>query len=313
MTATVSLQHCPTYDEPALADALRRVLGPLGGLGAFVSRGDRVLVKPNMISNVAREKCAQTDPAVVGAVLSDLLDLGGKPFVGDSPAWGSVRSNARANGLDEVCGRLDVPLVPFNRPVRVANRTGEVFGHFKLDRAVLEADRIINVPKLKAHRQVSLSCAVKNMFGAMPGRRKAWWHLKAGSYENYFGRMLVEVYALTAPAVSIVDGITAMEGIGPIKGTPRQLDLLMASADGPAIDRVCCEILGLRPSRLATLRAAIELGVGTPNMRDIAIVGDPIDRFRIDDFQWPKLMMLGFSFPRFVRGSIRQAWLASKK
>jgi uncharacterized protein (DUF362 family) len=311
MSSKVSLGYCSSYELGPLKDAVRKTLEPLGGLTAFISRGDNVLVKPNMITGAPREKPAQTDPAVVEVILSDLLDLGAKPVVGDGVAWGSVKANAKANGLDLVCRKLDVPLVEFNRPVTVNNTEGKVFRSLTLDRTVLEADRVINLPKLKSHKQMLLTCAVKNMFGCMPGKRKAWWHVKAGNYENYFALMIMEMFSLVNPVFTLVDGVIAMEGPGPIKGTPRQMNLLMASTDGPAMERVCCSIMGLKPSRVRIMRAAIELNAGTPHLRDIEIVGEPLERFAVSDFQWPKLTPIGFSFPRFVKSVLKQTWLVS--
>jgi hypothetical protein len=73
---------------------------------------------------------------------------------------------------------------------------------------------------------------------------------------------------------------------------------------------VAAEIVGVQPDQLRTLRAARELGVGTPYLSRIDVVGAGLDEVRISDFDLPPLMPLGFSIPRFVKGSLRQAWLA---
>jgi uncharacterized protein (DUF362 family) len=157
-----------------------------------------------------------------------------------------------------------------------------------------------------------LTVAIKNMFGCVNGRRKAWWHVKAGSYENYFGRMLVDVFFMLRPVVTIVDAIIAMEGKGPISGTARSMGLLLAATDGPALERVAARIVGIKPGELRTLQAARELGVGTPYLEQIDIVGPPLSEIRVTDFEFPRLLPIGFSIPRFVKGSLKQVWLKRK-
>jgi uncharacterized protein (DUF362 family) len=151
------------------------------------------------------------------------------------------------------------------------------------------------------------------MFGCVGGRRKAWWHVKAGSYDNYFSRMLVETYELLRPVVNIVDAVVAMQGNGPIKGTPKPMNMILASTDGVAIERIAAEIIGVKPSRMRTLAAAIELEVGTGTLDQISVVGADLDEVRISDFEMPKMMPIGFSIPRLVKGTFRNAWLVRQQ
>jgi len=208
--AQVCIQRAASYDPRVVEAAIRQAVDDLGGWAALVKPGDRVLVKPNCITPSPPEQHAQTHPAVILEVCRQLLDFGARPFVGDSPAWSSLRANLGKLGILPDLAALGVPVVPFKNPVRAANPQGKVFGKLTVDRAALEADAIVNLPKLKAHRQVLLTAAIKNMFGCVNGRRKAWWHVKAGNYENYFGLMLVETFELLRPVVTILDAIVAM-------------------------------------------------------------------------------------------------------
>jgi len=308
-SARVVIRRATDYTSSTLSAAIASAIEPLGGWAAWVRRGDRVLVKPNCITAAPAEQHAQTHPEFVAEICRQLLDFGARPIVGDSPAWGSLPGVARKSGLTSSLERLRVPLVPLNRPVRLENTAGRVYRHLTLDRSAIEADVIVNVPKLKAHRQLYVTFAIKNMFGCVPGKRKAWWHFKAGSYENYFARMLCEVYLLTRPAVTIMDAIVGQEGDGPVKGTPRPIGLVMASTDAPALARIACEIIGAEPHRVRTLRAAAELGIGVPQIDRIEVLGDPIDAVRIPDFRFPKLIPIGFSLPRVVRSTLKNAWI----
>jgi uncharacterized protein (DUF362 family) len=311
--ARVAIERASGYERATLAGAIAAAVERLGGWSARIQRGDRVLVKPNCISAVPADRHACTHPAFVAEICRQLIDLGARPFVADSPAWGSLAGVARKLGLPEALAPLGVEIVPLNQPVRVPNTAGRVYEHLTLDRTVVEADAIINVPKLKSHGQLYVTLAVKNMFGCVPGKRKAWWHFKAGNYENYFARMLCEVYALVNPCITIMDAIVGMEGRGPVRGTPRPIGAVLASTDAPALERVASEIIGADVTKVRTLRAAAELGIGTPQLDNIEIVGEPIDALRITDFQFPKLIPIGFSLPRVVRSTLKNAWIVRQE
>ena len=311
--AIVAIERASDYDRSEVASAIQRAVTACGGWDHLVKRGDRVLVKPNCISGAPVGRPVQTHPAVITEVCRQLIDVGAKPFVGDSPAWGSLPTNLRQLGVIEELTELGVDVVEFKRPVKAKNPRGQVFSTLTVDAAVLEADAIVNVPKFKAHRQLLLTVAIKNMFGCVVGRRKAWWHVKAGSFENYFGLMLVETFELLAPAITIVDGIVAMQGPGPMKGSPCDMGLVLASTDGPALERVAADIVGIKPARLRPLAAARELDVGTPYLDQIDVVGASLEEVRLADFELPKLIPIGFSIPRLVKGALKHAWMLHKE
>ena len=311
--ATVAIARAADYASDEVRRAIETVVHACGGWERLVRPGDRVLVKPNCISGAGPDRPVQTHPAVILEVCRQLLDAGARPFVGDSPAWGSLHGALGKLGVIEPLNRLGVPIVPFKNAIRANNPRGRVFTRLVVDRAALEADAIVNLPKFKAHRQLRMSVAIKNMFGCVGGRRKAWWHVKAGSYENYFGRMLVETFEMLRPAITIIDGIVAMEGKGPIGGTPRPLGLVLASTDGPALERVSVELVGLKPAKLRTLQAARELDVGTPYLDRIDIDGPPLEDIRVKDFEIPRLMPIGFSLPRLVKGTFKNAWITHQQ
>ncbi len=111
-------------------------------------------------------------------------------------------------------------LVEFNRPVLPPKRGGKIFKQLEIDQTVLEAEVIINLPKLKTHSLTLLTLGVKNLFGCIPGPRKALWHLKAGEDRKTFAKILVDVYQIIQPSLTILDGIVGMDGSGPNSGRP---------------------------------------------------------------------------------------------
>lgn len=98
----VSIIRCDDYSEGKLRTAIENLLAPFGGIKNYVKKKDRVLLKPNLLFPSAREKAVNTDPEFVCAVAQLVLDAGGEPIIGDSPAFGTARQVARKCGLLEI-------------------------------------------------------------------------------------------------------------------------------------------------------------------------------------------------------------------
>lgn len=307
-SSTVALARCRDYEPASVRAAVKEVVEHLGGWSAFARGGERLLLKPNLLKAAPPEQAVTTHPEVLRAVALELRALGSEPFIGDSPAWGSFRRAVEKSRIADMARQEALPLEAFNQGRRVDNDEGQVYRHFIIDGAVLRADGLVNCPKLKTHEQLYMTGAVKNLFGCVTGKRKAWWHLKAGTYDNYFARMLVEVYQVLKPRLHIMDAVAAMEGRGPSQGRPRPMGFVAASTDAVALDRVCLEIIGGEPEKLRTLAAAAELGVGQTDMARIRVVGEPVEALRVEDFSFPTLIPIGFSLPRVVKSTLKQQW-----
>jgi uncharacterized protein (DUF362 family)/NAD-dependent dihydropyrimidine dehydrogenase PreA subunit len=246
------------YDYAAIRRAVEELLAPLGGMGAFVKTGDNVLLKPNLVMSQKPDGVALTHPAVVGAVAELALDCGGKVRLGDSPGLGSARKVAESYGLAAVADRLGVEIVQFT-PVDDFDES-RTYKRLTLARELLEADVVINLPKLKTHAQMFMTMAVKNLFGAVVGAQKFQWHYRAGSNKQAFAKTLYEVYAAVKPALHVVDAVVAMDGNGPTSGKPNPTNFLAAGTDGCAVDAVLLDCLGLERDSLPVLLAAREAG-----------------------------------------------------
>ena len=239
----VTIEKAGNYEREGVKAALVRLLAPLGGMSAFVKPGMRVLLKPNMLAAKPPEAAVTTHPEVLRAVIELVQEAGGIPLVGDSPGIGSTRRVAERSGMMAVIRETGARLVEFTASVEV---TGSgMFRRFSLARPYVEAEVLINLPKLKTHEMMTFTCCVKNLFGAVVGTGKAAWHLKAGADRELFARMLLEIYLLRKPELNIVDAITAMEGNGPGSGDPRQVGLLMAGVNPVAVDMVAADIMGI--------------------------------------------------------------------
>jgi uncharacterized protein (DUF362 family) len=300
---TVSIERVDTYDRQLVRAGLERLLAPLGGMGAFVRPGERVLLKPNMLAAKTPDRAVTTHPELLRAVIELVQAAGGIPLVGDSPGIGGIRKVAERTGMLAVVEETGAELVEFAEPVEVGGNG--MFRRFALARPYLEADRIINLPKLKTHEMVTMTCAVKNLFGSVVGAAKAGWHLKAGADRELFARMLLEICLLRPPDLNIVDAVVAMEGDGPGSGDPRQVGLLLAGVNAVAVDVIAAEILGIPGALLYLERAACRLGVEGAKRDDIRTVGASPDDVRVPDFRLPHISDVQLGLPTFLKNRLR--------
>ena len=267
----------------------------------------RVLLKPNLLTGSRPENECTTRPEVVRVVAEAVLEAGGQPFIGDSPAFGSAFGVASKNGLVPMCDELGVDIVEF-KGTRFEAPGDRQFDHLRLSREALGADVVINLPKVKSHLQLTVTLAVKNLFGCVPGKMKAWWHMEAGKDKLRFATMLVETALAIAPQLTIVDGILGHEGNGPSGGTPRQLGLLAASADVFALDRLLMEILQVDPETVPIYLAGRQLGV-MPDLDTIEILGTDWRDLQVEDWLLPdRLMPIDFGAPRVLRSTFKHLY-----
>ncbi len=296
-----------TYDPSLIQSQVKEMLDSMGP--DWISQGSRVLIKPNLLLPATPDKGIVTHPMICRAVAQYLIEKGAQVQVSDSPGVGSFRKVITETGYKAALEDLDVTLKPFQESVTVD--IGEPFGRIPIARDAMEADRVINLAKLKTHAQMYLTLGVKNIFGCIVGLRKPEWHMRAGVDRLMFARLLVQIHKAVSPAFTIVDGILALEGQGPGKsGTPRELGLLLGGAEAHAVDKTICTILGLDSAELLTSSTAREMGLYDGHVHvngDIRI---------IEDFTFPELNSLSLgpeSFNRFMRKYVLQKPVVDNK
>lgn len=292
---TVSIAACEDYDAASVRAALFALLQPLGGMEAFVCPGERILIKPNMLSAKPPEAAVTTHPTLVEAVAEMVIAAGGRAMIGDSQGIGSFRKVAEVTGIAAVASRTGAELVEFDESIEIAG--SGTFRLISLARAYWDADKIINLPKLKTHEMMTLTCAVKNLFGAVVGTRKAGWHLAAGESRELFARLLLEIYLLKPPVLNIVDGIVAMEGDGPGSGDPVRSGLLLASGSGVAVDLIAGKAAGISPELLPIQQEAAKLKLPGSTLEDIIIAGIRLPDSAPRPFRLPKGLSVRFGLP----------------
>lgn len=306
--STVAVTRTNSYNETVIKKSIARQFELLGGIDNFVSRGERVLIKPNLIAPRPASCAAQTDGAVILATAKLLKDAGAKPFVADSPAWKNTEACLQALGIDQSLKKLGIDFTDMNKPKRHMIASG----HIGISTVALEADKIVNLPKFKAHQQLGATFAIKNMFGCVCGKEKAFRHFSHGKSCDKFSEMLIGIYELLAPAVTIVDGVVAMEGMGPLSGTPKEVGFIIGSADPVACEIICCDIVNFNPKDMPIIQTAKRLNFGCSTSENIKVVGDSYKEHRCMDFKPSLQTPLFFSFPRICKSIAKQLILTMK-
>lgn len=309
MKPKVSLRAVADYRRETLETEVAQLLAPLGGISAFVRPGQRVLVKPNLLSAKGPDKAVTTHPELVRAVVRLAQQAGGVISVGDSPGIGTPRQVARACGILQVCEETGASFAPFADSDKIRPR-GSTFQELEIARDIVEADVIINLPKLKTHQMMGVTCAVKNLFGAVVGLRKPRLHLQAGTSKAFFALMLLELAEQIAPALNIVDAVIGMEGNGPGSGDPVQIGALLAGADALAVDAVALALLGLPTTASWTQQVARQSGRSGSILGEVEVFGPEPASLRPVRFRPAKATDVNFGLPDFLKNPLKRSLTA---
>ncbi len=284
-SAKVALVRAKTYEAAELRAALERAFSFLGGLEKFVPRGSRVFVKVNLLPPPSPpERGIITHPTFTEAVLSLLKDLTPHIVVGDDVH--EARS-FEVGGYRPMCQRLGVELVNLReRGFAEVSLEGGALKKVYIANAVREADVVVNLPKLKTHALTTFTGAIKNLYGVIPTGQRTALHGEHPQPAD-FARVLVDIFSAVKPALTVMDGIVAMEGAGPANGTPRPLGLILAGPDAVAVDAVAQAVIGLDPLRVWTTYHAHQRGLGTGDLNKIEVLGESLESVRVKDFRLP--------------------------
>jgi len=255
----VAIVRCASYD---LADVYSAVKKAVEISGARIPRNATVLLKPNVLSPKKPEFAVTTHPAIVDAVCKLLKEAKCRIIIGESDGVGMTEQGFEVSGIKGVADKYKARIVIFEKDlkVRVHNGKNRVVKEIFLPKALMEADFIINLPKLKTHALTKYTGAIKNMFGTVPGATKSMYH-KTAPTEEKFSEALVDIYTFSKPNLVIMDAIVGMEGMGPGNGTPKKTGLVLASADGVALDSVASSLIGLNPEDIFHIKYAFQRGI----------------------------------------------------
>ncbi|MBT6347120.1 MAG: DUF362 domain-containing protein [Nitrospina sp.] len=272
MKSKIHLQSCDNYSLDRVEQFVRDSLYVLDPEASLFKPDYKVLLKPNLLRGFHPERCVTTHPVVVEALCRVLKDLSvSKIVISDSPALGSFSAVADKAGYGVLEKKYGVQLLPLTDPIPFENE--EQVPYLKIAGCLQDYDRIINLPKVKSHCQMTMTLSIKNLFGLVIGKRKPALHCLVKNDKLKFAKMLIDIARHVNPCLTIVDGIQAMQGQGPINGTPYPLGVLGASKDMTALDRIFADLLNIPLTKIHTIEAAQLKQFGQTHLEEMEISG----------------------------------------
>lgn len=245
-------------------------------------KGKRVLLKPNLVETALGHSHINTHPSVIVAAAEAFRRMDAASVV-VAEGQGHRRDSwlvLDESGMGKALAEAKLEFVDLNHddvePIPNAGGWSHLPKLF-LPKTLLGADLIVSVPKLKTHHWAGVTCAMKNFFGVMPGVVYGWPKnvLHYAGIEN----SILDINATVRPHLAIVDGITGMEGDGPIMGTPKQLGCIIIGENLPAVDATCTRLMGLQPFGIKYLTEASGR-LGPIHEQNITQRGETIDSLR---------------------------------
>ncbi|HIH86471.1 MAG TPA: DUF362 domain-containing protein [Methanosarcinales archaeon] len=255
-------------------DNTRQVLSQIN---LAVVKGKRVLLKPNAGRIATADSGITTNPQVVAAAIDAFLEAGASVAVGESPITGVKTMEAfEATGIASVARDRNCPLIDMDarQPIHVIIEDGVALQSLKVCPEVLEHDVVVSIPVMKTHMHTVVTLAVKNMKGCLWRRTKVDLHMLApikDLNDKPLNIAIADTASVLRPHLSIIDGTTGMEGLGPSAGQAKKLDLVVAGIDPLAVDAVACSLMGLNAEDVPHLRICAERGYGVIDISKIQV------------------------------------------
>jgi len=232
----------------------------LAGLRLFPLdlRGKNVVLKPNLVDYIAGS-AINTDPLLVAAAAECFRRLGAKQVVvAEGP--GHQRDTQLVlfqSGYAPILRDNGIRFIDLNRDELILVDLEASYSGMRqlwLPKTVVQADFLVSMPKVKTHHWSGVTLSMKNMFGIVPGSRYGW--PKNILHWNGIQQSILDVCATIPVHFVIADAIMAMEGNGPLNGTPRPLRNIVLADDLVAADATCARLMGLEPDRIVHIHEA---------------------------------------------------------
>lgn len=315
MYTRVGLAACDKYDTAAIKSAITKALS-VSGFEFSSLRGKKVLLKPNLLMPIAPERAVTTHPAFFHAVAVIVKEHGGIPTVVDSPNFFGLSGALKKTGLLNVAQNLGIEIAD-NTKTRVLHWDGaRRYKTHEISESFFDADVIINLPKLKSHSLTYLTGAVKNLFGAIPGTKKAQMHMKIPDpieFSEYlldlYGAMLMG-FEKSKEFMHIMDAVVGLEGEGPgPSGKPRKIGAVIAGTDGVAVDYTAARLVGFDIEKIFTVVRGFVRRYGATSPGDVEIHGEPLEKMRIADFVPSKTSVLKSRFWNAITPALKNLFV----
>lgn len=279
----VFIYKCDNYEDENVNKAMKETLSSFSFLENIKS-GSKVVIKANLVSAMAPEKSATTHPKLLKYLTEYLLKKGCNVVIGDSP--GGLYNKNYLSHVYEVT-KMNETGATLNNNFSTASTSfleAKVLKTFEYTAYLDHADMIINFCKLKSHGMMAMSCAVKNLFGTIPGTMKPEYHYRFPNRTD-FANMLIDLNEYFKPKLNIVDAIVGMDGNGPTMGDSKKIGCILASENPYALDYICAKLIGLKESDVATINESLKRNLFKPEKIEL---NDDISKYIIKDFNVKK-------------------------
>jgi len=232
-----------------------------------------VLIKPNYINSRHPSTGITTDSRIIEGIVKFLRERKIEEImIGEGTGFGDTFQAFKVAGVDAVAERYGVRLVDLNKDdfVEVNQLNSLSLKKVKVAKTALEST-IISVPKLKPHRQATVTLSLKNMMGALAS--------KGSMHMGSLSKNIVDLASVLKPSLAVIDGIIASEG-HETSGNPIEMGLVIAGTDPVAVDAVGAAVMGIEPTEVKHLVLAEKKGLGTNNLEKITTLGENIEKVK---------------------------------
>jgi len=245
----------------------REALAALGGMEKFVSRGDVVVLKPNIGWDRVPQQAANTNPELVKTLVEMCFNAGaGKVVVTDVSCNDARRCFVRSGiaGAAESAGAT--VMLPEERKFRDYRINGELLSVWPIYTPIIEADKIINVPIAKHHNLSRVTMGMKNWYGILGGRRnQLHQNVDVG---------IADLATFIRPTLTVLDAYRVLVSNGPQGGNLNDVKLVktvVAGVDPVAVDAYGTSFFGLRPEQVPYIMKGHERGLGNKNYAELQV------------------------------------------
>ncbi len=258
-------------------DAYKNARDVISKIDITAVKGRRVLLKPNAGRVDAAGSGITTNPLVVAAAIDAFRGAGADVSIGESPITGIKAAEAfKATGIADIAEERNCPLLNMDerQPVKIRIKDGVAIKTLKVCPDIFEHDFIVSIPVIKTHMHTVVTLSVKNMKGCLWRRSKVDLHMLPaleGTDIKPLDVAIADMSSVLRPHLSIIDGSTCMEGLGPRAGRPKKLDLVIAGIDPFAADAVACTLMGIKPCDVPHLEIGSLRGYGVTDISKIKI------------------------------------------
>ena len=259
-----------------IKDTVRKSVELVGGLRLI---GDeQVVIKPNIANAKNPYGMVLTDFTVIETVVEMVKEKGNEITVVESDnISGSAEKRVKQSGLLD---RLDEWGVPFLNLSHDDYEEHEIAGStLRMPRTVMEAGYFINLPKIKTCVHTLVTLSIKNLYGVFQRAKKGRLHKKLDIILPYLAKVVRN-------DLIVVDGLTCMEGNGPVVGNPCELGVIVAGINPVSVDAMCSRLMGYDPKEIPHIQQSYELGLGEINLEKIFLLGDEWVKF-VHEFERP--------------------------